>query len=385
MRGLKRGSGRDTLDIAIVTHDYPPGCGGIGRHASGVARRLVNRGHHVRVICPAGSESTAGERVVRIPASNRSPLRLARTARAIRGVVREEEPDVLFSLHWRNCGIPATLAASGIPLIQDVHGSEIFRYRGRWTEPIWDGLLDKVISRSTTVTVRTAFQKQALHERGIDQTPVEICPGGVDRDRLERPAPEQRAGDGEGGELVLLTVGRVVPRKGHETVLRAVADLVSGGFDLTYLIAGTGPHRPALEGLVSELGVEEHVEFLGYVPEDELSSVYQAADVFVMPNRDAGGDIEGFGLVFVEAWFHGLPVVAGDAHGPPQVVREGEDGFVVDPGDHEAIVDRMQDLSDNALRERLGKNGRSRVETEFTYTAITDRMEGIFQDVIEER
>jgi glycosyltransferase involved in cell wall biosynthesis len=302
-----------------------------------------------------------------------------RTTKAIREAGRNSDPDALLSLHWRNTGIPSILATRDIPVIQDVHGSEIWEHRSRWTTSLWSQLLGRVLSSVDLVTTRTPFQREMLLSRGHDGARIEICPGGIDPGRFEGSLDEEGSTD---QDLELLTVGRVVPRKGHETVLEAMAVLQEEGVDVRYRVAGSGPHQGHLRERTSELGLDETVDLLGFVPEDELSAVYRSADVFVMPNEDVEGDIEGFGLVLLEAWYHGLPVVAGNVHGPACLVRHDEDGFLVEPGDADELAEHLDRLRrEPGTLATLGRNGQERVEADFTYRAIAERYKGLIAEL----
>ena len=157
------------------------------------------------------------------------------------------------------------------------------------------------------------------------------------------------------GKRVLLTVGRVVPRKGMDTIIRALPSLIETFPDLHYLLVGRGEYRATLEALAAELGVSDHVTFVGSVADGELVEHYRLCDLFVMPNRELPNhDTEGFGLVFLEANACGKPVIGGRAGGVVEAVRDGENGLLVN-GDDVADVSRAiaSVLGDEALADRL--------------------------------
>lgn len=166
--------------------------------------------------------------------------------------------------------------------------------------------------------------------------------------------------------LTLLSVGRLVPRKGIDRAIEAVVRVRERFPDVRYLIVGEGPDRPRLEALVERLGVAETVEFLGAVSDEELAMAYDACDIFLLPTRevrDPAGrtvDVEGFGIVFMEAMAHEKPVIAGRSGAVPDTVQDGVVGLLVDPDDPNAIAQTIVDLGTNpARRAALGRAGRS--------------------------
>jgi phosphatidyl-myo-inositol dimannoside synthase len=166
-----------------------------------------------------------------------------------------------------------------------------------------------------------------------------------------------RAGIGDGP--VLLSVGRLVARKGFDLVLRSVADLRDETPGLTYVLAGDGPERSNLEALSRDLNLSNHVRFLGAVDDDTKWAAYDACDVFVMPNRVSGGsDFEGFGIVFLEAGLSQRAVIGGRNGGTADAVVDELTGLLVDPEEPGSLTRAIRRLVyDAALRDRLGRAG----------------------------
>jgi phosphatidylinositol alpha-1,6-mannosyltransferase len=166
------------------------------------------------------------------------------------------------------------------------------------------------------------------------------------------------------GSRLILTVARLLasePGKGVDTVIRAMPRLVNFFTSLYYVVVGDGDARPALERLAAECGVAERVVFTGARETGSLRAYYEAADVFVMPSRQ-----EGFGIVYLEAMAVGKPVVAAACGGAPEVVSEGETGFLVSYNDVAALETRLESLlADEGLRRRMGEAGRRKTETQY--------------------
>jgi phosphatidylinositol alpha-1,6-mannosyltransferase len=187
---------------------------------------------------------------------------------------------------------------------------------------------------------------------------------------------------------VIVTVGNLVSRKGHDMVIRALPRLAQTIPDITYLVVGNGPHRQQLEELACSIGVRDHVVFAGVVPDRDLPDVYALSDVFAMPSRAHLDtcDVEGFGLVFLEANACGKPVVAGRSGGIPEAVEDGVTGLLVNPTDAEDIARAIGKLlTDTDLARRMGHQGRVRVVTRFTWEAIIKRVEKSLEAVLREK
>lgn len=217
---------------------------------------------------------------------------------------------------------------------------------------------------------------------GADGPPIVNVPPGVDTDRFmplsddEKAAARERLGLPVDGPLVV-SVSRLVPRKGMDVLIKAAAELKTGHPGLTVAIAGSGRDRARLERLAAE--TQAPVTFLGRVPDDQLPQVYGCADVFAMlcRNRWGGLEQEGFGIVFMEAAACGVPQVAGDSGGAADAVADGETGLVVHyPQDHRAVADAIGRLLDNAaLRTALGDAARRRAVDEFDYRVLAARLD----------
>jgi phosphatidylinositol alpha-1,6-mannosyltransferase len=179
---------------------------------------------------------------------------------------------------------------------------------------------------------------------------------------------------------VVVCVSRLVPRKGQDTLIRVLPALRERVPGVALLVVGGGRYRSRLARLAHEHAVESDVVFTGSVPWPELPAHYAAGDVYAMPcrTRRAGLDVEGLGIVYLEASATGLPVVAGDSGGAPDAVRHGETGYVVAGRDRAALVDRLARLlSDRELAARMGAAGRAWVEREWRWDTQADRLHAL--------
>jgi phosphatidyl-myo-inositol dimannoside synthase len=179
-----------------------------------------------------------------------------------------------------------------------------------------------------------------------------------------------------GDAPVLLTVGQLQRRKGHDIAIRALPLIKAKCPRATYLTAGAGDEFAYLQTLGNEMGVADSVNFVGYVADDDLAGYYAACDAFVMPNRDIDGDIEGVGMVYLEA--AGKPVIAGRSGGTCDAMLEGITGLRVDGTSVAQIADAVISLLNDPLTSRtMGENGRAWVEREFTWESVVKRTRAI--------
>ena len=239
-------------------------------------------------------------------------------------------------------------------------------------------LLPFVYKRASAIIANSENTKKILVELGVPHEKVHVLHPSVPVDQFRDAGREgarirERHGLGEGP--VLLTVGRLQKRKGHDRTIEALPRLVESFPGLRYVIVGTGEERERLAELASRLGVEENVVFSGLVTDGDLPGYYGACDLFLMPNRTEKSDIEGFGIVFLEAAAAHKPSIAGASGGAGEAVVDGVTGLLVDGDrvdDVSCAVQRL--LADPAGARRMGEAGYDRVRREFTYERAAVRL-----------
>jgi phosphatidyl-myo-inositol dimannoside synthase len=179
-----------------------------------------------------------------------------------------------------------------------------------------------------------------------------------------------------GGKRLLYTVGRLDERKGQDTVIRALPEILKKHPDILYLIGGEGKHGENLKQIAEEQEVKSHVRFLGSVSDNKILAFFQAGDVFVMPNRTIEGDSEGFGIVFLEAGASGKPVVGGHSGGAPEAIVDGVTGILVDPYSSSDVAEKICFLLSNPDEARkMGAAGRTRADRDFRWARLVGRFE----------
>ncbi|OLE50678.1 MAG: hypothetical protein AUI36_19015, partial [Cyanobacteria bacterium 13_1_40CM_2_61_4] len=202
---------------------------------------------------------------------------------------------------------------------------------------------------------------------------VRVVPLGTTPSRFRPsidPASVRRQHRLEGGPW-LLTVARLDFHKGIDTVIRALPAIRDVFPTACYAVAGIGSRRAALEQLVAQLGLGDAVRLLGFVSDDALPALYNAADLFVLASRRYDLLVEGFGISIVEASASGLPVIGSRSGGIPEAIRDGETGFLVDPDDPAAVAaTAIRLLGDEGLRRRMGAAGRAAVESYYNWDRV---------------
>ncbi len=287
---------------------------------------------------------------------------------------------------------PYCIFLYGADLLSEQHKYHHSRLKRRSSRAILGGAAALVaISNWTRDLALTVLGELGLDGHGqrlrvvhLGTDPVRFRPG-VDATELRRRL-ELPHGSGKNGARWLLTVARLEPHKGVDTVLQALPAILARAPDVHYAVAGAGAaaEREKLEQLAGRLGVAARVSFLGDVSERDLPALYGQAAVYVGASRRAERiGVEGFGISLVEASACGLPVVAGNSGGVPDAVREGETGFLVPAEDPAAFADAIcRLLADAELAKRMGAAGRRAVETYYNWDRVVRDLRAIEAEVV---
>jgi phosphatidylinositol alpha-1,6-mannosyltransferase len=266
---------------------------------------------------------------------------------------------------------------TGVPYTCYVHGEEL-HFPGR--ELAW---LRRRVFRGAAMVIANSRNTWRLlrDEWDVPEGKLRLMYPGVDVERFvpaERDV-EARARLGWGNRKVVLTVGRLQKRKGHDMLIRALPEIRRSVPDVLYAIVGDGDERKSLERLVVELGLAEFVQFRGETSDEELIRCYQQCDLFVLPNRDVNGDFEGFGMVLLEAQACGKPVVAGASGGTAETMSIPETGQVVccdRPDELAMLVSQL--LANEALRGTMGEAARAWAVERFSWESLSRQAYELF-------
>ena len=233
------------------------------------------------------------------------------------------------------------------------------------------------LRNADVVIANSDFTRTTLTDMGVNPSRVELIHPGVDTTRFRPGLPAQdlreQIGVGQDAKLIL-SVGRLSRRKGFDTVIQGLERLVAAGLDVHYAIIGIGEDEAYLRATAATAGLEQRVRLLGHVSIDDLPRWYNACDLFVLVNREVGGDTEGFGMVFIEAAACGKTVLAGTAGGTGSAVIDGVTGLRVDGEQLAAVESALKTLlADDTLRVRLAEAGMERARNELSWEAIATR------------
>jgi phosphatidyl-myo-inositol dimannoside synthase len=387
---------RPIKSLLVSSLEFPPRTGGISRVMGGVASSLGRDQVCCLTAVTEGRDASPGEGDGRGPKVYRRPSAFTRRpvfeafgfGAAIMEVMIRERPRAVQIGAAYDGYIGLWLQKwLGLPFVTYAHGNEVFNaMNSTWAKPRLS------LTRAAAVITLSEFTAGLVRKAGVSPDRIEVIHPGCDIDRFRprEPLPDLRRSllkekcDGR----VILSVGRLVSRKGQDMVIRALPQLLRQTPNVTYLIVGDGPDRVRLEELAAQAGVRDNVVFAGEVEDDRLPDIYAISDAFVMPSRDQSdtGDVEGFGLVFLEASACSKPVVAGRSGGIPDAVLDGVTGLLVDPLDPEAIAAALSRvLSSPEMADRLGREGRARVEREFTWPHFAQRLQAVLRKVVEQR
>ena len=370
----------------IVTNDFPPRQGGIQSFVYELARRLDPG--QLTVYAPrwdgdAAFDAAASFEVVRHPTSlmiggpgvRRRAADIARTHQAEVVVFGASAPLGLITPVLREAGVRRAIAIT--------HGHEA----GWAALPVARQLLRQIGERTDVMTYLGEYFRTRLADAltpGAAARMARLHPGvdaGVFRpDPVARDALRARYGLGE--RPVVVCVSPLVPPKGQDTLLRAWPAVLSQVPDAALLIVGGGPYAADLRRLADRTGVTGSVHFTGPVPQAELPAHYAAGDVFAMPcrTRRGGLDVEGLGIVYLEASAAGLPVVGGDSGGAPDAIQDGETGYVVGGRDVAVLAERLTILlADPAGARAMGEKGRAWVERDWNWDVAAARLRALIE------
>ena len=361
----------------LVTNDFPPKIGGIQSLLWEWWRRLPPESFAVLTSPYEGTEEFDAAQPFHIERT-REPVLLPHPwmVQRINKMAREVGADLVVL----DPALPLGLVGPSLDLPYDVvlHGAEV-TVPGRL--PLSKQTLGYVLRRARHIVAAGGYPAAEAEHAAGRTLPITVVPPGVDTERFHPLTPAERSqaradfGIDDDAELVV-SVSRLVPRKGFDTAIRAIALLAGSRPKLQLAIAGGGRDEDRLRGLATSLRAP--VRFLGRVSNDDLPRLYGCADAYAMlcRNRWGGLEQEGFGIVFLEAAACGVPQVAGDSGGAAEAVEDEVSGLVVrQPDDPRAVAAAIERLLDDPEHARaMGAAGRARAVREFSYDVLAHRL-----------
>lgn len=370
----------------FLTIDFPPMGGGMARHAADVCGALKRSGVETSVIAPSAGNMPVDD-IAGIPVTRLKSVVTGRIFDNYLGSVlaflipgmryaAAQKPDLVLANTWSIAGVAAMLIKrfTGVPYAVFVHGLDI--YAGRSSAKV-SALMRMVIGNASAVIANSNFTKDLVARVTGFAGAVVLNPM-VEPSRLLSAAGRGERRPGSPGTI--LTVARLVESKGHDLVIRAMPKILAKFPDTVYRIVGSGPLGEELKRLASREGVSDHVIFEGEVGDGALAGFYRDCDIFVMTSREINsrGEVEGFGITFLEAGVFSKPVVGSRCGGIPDAIADGVSGVVADPADPDTIAGIIINLfTDTALARRMGEAGRLRAEKGFGPEAFAVKLKAI--------
>ena len=366
-----------------ITNDFGPRAGGIETFVVGLIQRMPKNSVIVYTASQEGSEAfdamwlrDYGVEVIRD--SSKVLLPSFRVGRNVRKLVRERNIKSAFF----GAAAPLALLAPGLRaagvtrIVALTHGHEV------WWSRLWpfSSAIARIACAVDSLTYLGDFTRgeiaKALDHESVAKL-VRIAPG-IDTEHFTPRTDAQglRESLGLGNKKVIVSVGRLVHRKGQDVLIEAMPEIITSITDAHLLLIGEGPYKKELEKRIKNLGLEDRVTFVGRVQYADLPRYICVGDVFAMPSRSrlAGLEVEGLGIVYLEASACGLPVIGGISGGAPDAVLHGETGFSVDGRSaHEVAEAIVRVLTDKELAQRLGARGRQWVIEQWQWQMWSER------------
>lgn len=373
------------MRLLLITKDFPPDVGGIQTYCLELAKRFASSCESFAVVAPRVPDCTEVDRtlpfdVVRI-SSSRSGFATAVLA-SLPALKRRYRFNAVLGAQWQASW--AALVSRSVlgphAVCAAVHGREVLtmHYANVGGARVFDAARRYTLARVDRLFPVSHYTLGLVEEQGIAFRSAEVVPNGCNAEWFApRGGEEKRRELGLNGHKVMLSLCRLVPNKGVDTVIAALPAIAQTVPEVRLLIAGDGEDRGRLEAMVDRLGVRARVRFLGRVPNEEVPALFTMADVFVMASREERPCVEGFGLVFLEAGACETAVVGARSGGIPDAILEGKTGFLVSPAAPQELADAVTRLlSDPELAARFGRTARARILHEHTWDHVALRLQG---------
>jgi len=359
------------VKILMITQDFAPARGGIQTYSVQLSTHLRALGHEVLVVAP-GQATAPIEGVQRIPIRDPIFLGLFLLWKLPR-ILKQFTPDLILHMQWMVS--LASIIHCSQKQITLVHGRELVKY------PLFQPVMRWALNRQAMLIANSHAVKTLTSRYTSADVPIYVVHPGVDSGRFTpQNKDEIRLSHGiPWNATVILNITRQVVRKNTMSLLRAFNAIASQNQDLLLIIGGTGPASPQIQDAIRQSPYKDRIRYLGYVPEDQLVEWYNVADVFCMPVLDQEGDLEGFGIVFLEAAACGVPSIATKAGGIPDAVLDGETGILVVPSSLIQLEVALQRIcGDHSYRKMLGQKALERARTNFSWNQVAQRIEALF-------
>lgn len=357
--------------IVITTQCFFPKIGGIEALMTGMADAMSQTGKEVLVVADGPelpSDKLHKYKIIRF--NQWKPLRRFRKAGYIKKLCLDNDIEAIYADSWKSIEYLKYETAKIFVL---AHGTEIQKNFSNWNlYKLWkQKRIHNSYLKSTKIAANSNYTKDLLIETlNIKNNKIEIIHPGIDvYDKfINKDTLDKIKNIIKNSNPVILTLARLEKRKGHEIVLDAVSKLIKKYPRILYIIAGDGPSKEDIKNHAFNLGLEKNIRFLGWITEPEKSVLLKSTDVFVMAPHIQNESVEGFGMVFIDAAFHGIASIGTNNGGIPDAIIDGETGLIAKTSDLGDITEKIdQLLSDEKMRKLLGQNAKKNAQSHFTW------------------
>ena len=395
------------MNVCFVTPEYFPISGGTGAYVYYLSHNLQKLGHNVHVVARDNHESEKvvnGIEVHYIKGAGNALTKYWRFARSASKKIEELNKQNGFDVIHANLplvpsfSIPKDASKALVCAVHSTWKGEAIvtkRDKPKNLNPNEKSMLrynfllrsyeKKLMKRSDALIAVSKYTVDELTELyGIDEKKIHVIYNGVDVQKF-KPRPDRtelRRDFGlEAEKKIVLFVGRLYHRKGLEILLRSIPPVLQEFSDVKFVISGKGfkEKEESLRNLAKQLDIEDHVTFMGYVPDEKLPNLYSASDIFVLP-----AIYENFPFAILEAQATGLPVISTKVGGIPEFLVDNENGFLIDAGDSAQLTQRVLALlQDPKLAKEMGMRGRKLIEEKFSWRLITSQVIDLYHKLLE--
>jgi len=357
--------------IIISTQCFYPKIGGIEALMTGMAEAMAKSGKEVLVLADGIIDKTDSLKNYKIKRFNAwKPIRRTSKANYIKNICKIKSVEAIYADSWKSAEY---LKGVKVPVNVLAHGTEIQKNLNSWNfyKRNKQTRISNSYNNADKIAANSNYTKELLIESlSIDSKKIRVIHPGIDvYDKFIQKNTINRVKDIIGNSSpVIVTLARLEERKGHRIVLSAISSLISKYPDLLYIIAGDGPSKSSIQEHVKKLGLENNIYFLGWITEPEKSVILRNSDLFVMTPHLDKESVEGFGMVFIDAAFHGLATLGSDTGGISDAIIDGKTGMIAKTSNLEDIASKIDDLlSNKEKRVSLGKSGLENAIEKFTW------------------
>ncbi len=358
--------------IIITTQCFAPKIGGIESLMTGMAEAMANHGNEVLVLADGKKQNTDAKQKYEIKRfSGWKPLRRIEKARFLEKVCKNKKVDAIYADSWKSVEY---LSKKKKKILVLAHGTEI-------PKQYWTLMLDLLRFKRNRIknSYKDVFKiiANSSYTKDLMQASLKIHPDYIEVIHPGIDVYDDFISDQDRKNVaqiignyspVITTLARVEKRKGHEFILNALLKIKEKFPNVLYLIAGKGPHLDTIINLTKKMDLEKNVKFLGWITEPEKSLILKNSDLFVMTPTTVGESVEGFGMAYIDASFHGVAAIGSNSGGVSDAIIDNVTGIICEPGNQVMITEKIQLLLENKeLRHQMGEKGRKRALEKYAW------------------